>query len=94
MSEHLPIGRIEFNVNVKPQSANGIRDWKVEHAICQKCHERPATETWSEGSIAYVHGLFQRWCKRCVLTEQLADARHMASIIPDLEAQLAKELEA
>ena len=56
---------------------------------CQNCLERPATEVWSpEGTVAALHGLYQYWCKRCVLTEQLAYARKIAANIPQLEKEL------
>jgi hypothetical protein len=60
--------------------------------ICQKCGERPATETWAAGGVmAAIHGGYQYWCKRCCLVEQLAHARKMAAQIPELEAALAAE---
>ena len=33
---------------------------------CQKCNTREATENWlGEGStMDYIHGNYQRWCKR------------------------------
>lgn len=68
--------------------------WKVEAATCQKCGARPATETWSEGSIAFVHGMYQRWCKPCVLTAQLEHMRKMVPLIPAMEAELARLLAA
>lgn len=89
----LTVGSIVFPGQLATQAPdlvkNGISDWTVEHRTCQKCHERPATETWSEGSIAFVHGLFQRWCKRCVVAAQLAHAEEMAARLPSLRAELA-----
>lgn len=62
--------------------------------ICQKCHVRPATETWvADGSILTVlHGGGQRWCRVCTLTEQLKYARNLAGQIPLMERQLSEAL--
>lgn len=59
---------------------------------CQNCKEREGTEIWSEGSIAYVHGMYQRWCKVCVLSAQLEHAEKAVARIPELKKQLALEL--
>lgn len=56
--------------------------------LCARCGLRPATETWTESAFAFAHGLFQRWCKRCVVEAQLAFAREVAARIPRLEAEL------
>ena len=56
---------------------------------CQNCLTYPATEVWSpEGTIAAFHGLYQYWCKKCVLTKQLTHARKIAANIPQLEKEL------
>ena len=57
---------------------------------CSNCHERPATEFWvgEGGSLAYVHGQYESWCKPCVLQAQLDYAKERAGAIPDLERKL------
>jgi hypothetical protein len=63
-------------------------------ALCQNCGQRPATENWTSegGSIAFVHGFYQRWCKVCCLQKQLERAHEMTAHIPELEKQLEEEL--
>jgi hypothetical protein len=61
----------------------------MDPKMCQKCGERPATEIWAEGAISYVHGVYLRWCKRCVVETQLMAAETAAETIPALRAQLA-----
>lgn len=61
------------------------------HGECQKCKQRPATETWSaDGVMAAIHGIYQFWCKQCVLEEQIAYAKLQASRISELEKELEK----
>lgn len=61
---------------------------------CQQCGERPATENWvgEGGYLALSHGLYRRWCERCVVVAQLEHARKTVAAIPDLETRL-RELE-
>jgi hypothetical protein len=56
---------------------------------CQRCEKRPATKWWSEGTIAFVHGMKAAWCERCCVEEQLKFARERAAVVPALEKQLA-----
>ena len=65
-----------------------VEDIITAPPICAKCRTRPGTEFWTEGSIAFVHGAYQRWCKVCVLSTQLEFARELAAQIPALEAEL------
>ncbi len=59
--------------------------------MCQKCNQKPGTETWcAEGVMAFVHGMSQQWCKWCVNDEQLAFARKVAATIPELERRHAE----
>jgi hypothetical protein len=60
----------------------------AKKVLCQNCGRREGTEIWSEGSIAYVHGIFTMWCKRCTVEKQLAFAQEAAARIPDLQHQL------
>jgi len=62
--------------------------------LCQNCGQRPATENWTEdgGTLAFVHGFYQRWCKVCCLRKQLERAYEMTGRIPELEKQLEEEL--
>lgn len=58
--------------------------------MCQKCEKREATENWSAGGVMdYIHGFSQKWCKPCVLEEQLKFCREQAARIPGLERELA-----
>jgi hypothetical protein len=71
----------------------------TELTLCQNCGKRPATENWvgEGGTLAYVHGHYQRWCERCCIEAQLDNARKAAERIPELEKRLeelkCKELE-
>lgn len=59
---------------------------------CANCQTRPATVNWTgdAGTLAYSHGLYARWCERCATEAQLAHARKMAALIPELEKKLAE----
>lgn len=61
-------------------------------AACKNCGVRPATIEWvgEGGALASVHGMGVPWCEVCATEAQLAHARHMASIIPELEQRLAE----
>lgn len=61
-------------------------------SLCAKCGEREGTMDFvAEGGVlAYVHGMYQRWCRLCVVREQLAYAKARAADIPSLEAELAE----
>lgn len=58
--------------------------------ICQRCQQRPATLNWvaDGGVMAYVHGMTQRWCERCAVSEQLVYATKIAATIPNLKERL------
>ncbi len=58
---------------------------------CSNCHQRPATVFWTGegGSLAFVHGCYESWCKPCTLKAQLDYARERAAAIPELERELA-----
>ena len=62
----------------------------MSEPLCAKCQKRPGTETWvaEGGALAYVHGMSQWWCRRCVLEAQLEHAHERAAAIPELERQL------
>lgn len=57
--------------------------------MCQRCTKREATEVWTEGAWAYVHGAYLRWCRRCVLEKQVEHARKIVADLPQMEAELA-----
>ena len=61
--------------------------------MCQNCGARRATENWvSEGgTLAFVHGNYQRWCHLCTLRAQLAHAVAMAASIPELDWLIERE---
>jgi Zn ribbon nucleic-acid-binding protein len=60
--------------------------------ICQRCREREGTEIWSEnGVFGYTHGLYGRWCPRCVTQAQLTHARQMAANVIALETKLTEQ---
>jgi len=44
---------------------------------------------WTEGAVAFVHGMAIGVGERCCVSRQLAHARETAATIPQLEAQLA-----
>jgi hypothetical protein len=56
--------------------------------ICNKCHRRPSTGIWADNDIAYAHGIYNVWCRQCMIDAQLAHARQQALAIPVLEAEL------
>lgn len=64
-----------------------------EH-LCAKCQHRPGTEIWvgEGGTLAYVHGMYSRWCRRCVIEAQLEHAKTIAATIPALIRQLIDEV--
>lgn len=53
---------------------------------CQHCGIRPATLIWTgeDGTLAFIHGMSERWCDYCVTEAQLAYARAQAARIPAL----------
>ena len=56
---------------------------------CDNCHKRQATEIWAPGgTLAYIHGIYSRWCRYCVCEAQLNHARERAAEIPALEREL------
>jgi hypothetical protein len=59
--------------------------------LCQNCGKREATENWigEGGALAFAHGWYKRWCKRCCLEMQIIYAELHKN---DLE-KLKKELE-
>lgn len=59
--------------------------------ICQSCGKRPATMNWvgDGGTMAFIHGMYQRWCDHCALRAQIAHAQKMADLLPELQAKLA-----
>lgn len=61
---------------------------------CQNCKQRPATENWTGGGgvMAFVHGIYQRWCEVCCVTAQLEHAQAQAAQVPELEARLQRLL--
>ncbi len=61
-----------------------------DSTICQHCGKRGITAPFSEGGIAYIHGLYAMWCKHCILTEQLKHALERAAKIPELQKELAE----
>ena len=65
-----------------------------EGMICQRCKKRKATENWTNegGLLAFIHGMYQQWCRICCLEEQLRFARKQAAGIPNLEKILVEEL--
>lgn len=66
------------------------RDIK-QFVICQNCGQREGTENWvgEGGTMAFIHGMHQCWCKICCCEAQLEYARKLAATIPELEVKLA-----
>lgn len=60
--------------------------------LCQKCSEREATETWvgDGGVIGWAHGMFQFWCKLCVVKEMLKHAVEVSEKIPYYQKLIAR----
>ena len=69
---------------------NEFIDKDITSELCNKCKKRPATESWvgDGGMIGFVHGCFERWCKRCCIEEQLSHCKKAAKRIPALEKEL------
>jgi hypothetical protein len=69
---------------------NSVADLPQEKMVCQNCNCREATENWvgEGGDLAYVHGMFYKWCKICCVEAQLKHARERAESIPVLEKEL------
>lgn len=59
---------------------------------CQRCHERKATEVWvGEGSVMdFIHGGYERWCKKCCLEVQIAYAEKHRDDLKELKEKLKK----
>lgn len=57
---------------------------------CKKCNTREATENWvGEGSMLdYVHGNYQRWCKRCCLEASIEYAERHKDDLKRLKKEL------
>ncbi len=67
--------------------------WSIpDNTACQTCHCRPATQVWTEGALAMVHGAYAYRCELCCLRDQLKHAQERAADIPTLEDRI-KELE-
>ena len=60
--------------------------------LCNNCHKRKATINWTgnDGIMAYVHGMYTRWCEYCCVKENLKYAKKQAKQIPILEKKLKK----
>ena len=58
--------------------------------LCQNCRKREATVDWigDGGTLAFSHGMYQRWCEYCCTDKQLQHAKKLASMIPELEQKL------
>lgn len=56
--------------------------------MCANCWKEPGTERWGD-ALAFSHGFEVLWCKRCVLTTQIAHAEERAAALPELRARLA-----
>lgn len=59
--------------------------------ICRSCGQRPATLNWvgDGGTLAFAHGMYQRWCEHCALRAQIAFAEKAEQSLPDLRGRLA-----
>jgi len=61
--------------------------------ICQHCGARPGTDTWCEtGVFGHIHGLSQQWCRVCVLSAQIANAKARCAELDTLVATLDRLL--
>ncbi len=61
-------------------------------AECARCNSTEGTEKWVGDSVglAFAHGAYEFWCKRCVVMAQLEHANQSVQRIPELEAELAR----
>jgi hypothetical protein len=66
---------------------------EIPNPICAKCGKREGTETWTGGggTNGYIHGCYAKYCRVCVLQEQLEYAKKAVERIPEIEKEL-KEL--
>lgn len=60
---------------------------------CENCQAEGPTENWGgthdQVSIARNPRLIQRWCRRCILTEQIAHWRKLVPLLAVAERELA-----
>lgn len=61
--------------------------WKPK-GLCQKCHKHKATDTFTNSTMDLIHGMYEYWCRCCVLKEQLAHAQAMIKAIPQIKKDL------
>jgi hypothetical protein len=59
---------------------------------CQNCGEKRELSIWvgEGGMLAYTHGSYQMWCKKCILKAQLEHAEEEAKRIPKLKIKLSQ----
>ena len=77
-----------MNRNLTFQDPHGQQ--VVEPKVCQNCGaDRPLRDFAEGGTMAWVHGVYARWCEVCILTRMLEFARERAAAIPELEKKLA-----
>lgn len=57
---------------------------------CQKCGLRDGTEIWTGegGTMAYIHGNYQKWCEQCCVVEQIRYCEEAAARLPELRLRL------
>ena len=55
---------------------------------CENCHKRPGFAWWTEGSVAFVHGMKWAWCEQCCVVAQLEAAYAASGRIAALEWRL------
>lgn len=58
--------------------------------LCQNCNKREETENWvgDGGTLAFIRGYTEKWCKICCLEAQLKHAKERADAIPHIEKEL------
>jgi hypothetical protein len=59
---------------------------------CRNCQKRSATEWWTEdgGTLAFVHGMGQPWCRHCCLDKQIRHAWAMSKSLPKLLREVGR----
>ena len=60
---------------------------------CQHCGEAEGTEKFGNDFMSINHGMYQMWCIKCVLIEQIVYAMKQAARIEGLCKELKEELD-
>lgn len=83
-------GKLIIYLEDKPKPGYAQRAQRhIPASWCGHCKTRRATDIYSEGVVAYIHGQYEGWCKRCLLEKQyktIVDSiTNLPSIIEELK---------